>query len=306
MDMLNSLEQLAHSGMRISLALGIFDGVHLGHQEIFHTLVRVAKETSSVPVAMFFSPHPRHVLFPPGPKYLTKSLYKCQLLSKLGVQYTVEQQFTRELANLSAEEFLDKYCNLPGLEVVRFCVGENWRFGKGNSAGTQELSAWAIAHGSEACIVPCVKVGGSNISSTRIRNLIENGNLNEAATLLGRPFDVSGTICHGNAIGRKINCATANIVDSEHLLPPDGVYAGYATLPDSSKHPAIVYVGKAPTIRDDAPESWVELHLLDCNADLYDKDVVISFSKFIRKDQKFASQEELAAQIQRDIKVARS
>ncbi len=301
------LERLSICGQtpRVAVALGVFDGVHVGHQAILSELTGAAEETNAVPVALFFSPHPRDVLFPPGPKYLTSPECKSELLCRYGAEYSAVVEFDRELASLDAEEFLERYFLSCGAEVTAFCVGSNWRFGRGNAAGTVELEKWAAAHGRQARIVSCVELGGETVSSTRIRAMIEKGDLDTAALLLGRDFAVSGTVVHGNGIGRRIDCATANIVDDRHILPPEGVYAADAEL-DGRRIRGIVYVGKAPTIRGDSGPPWVELHLFDIEEDLYGKFLSVSFLRFIRPSIRFSSPEELGRQIQLDIAAARA
>ncbi len=301
---LHSLNELpAHT--RIVVALGVFDGVHRGHQAILSKLVQLAREMEAVPVALFFSPHPREVLCPPGPKHLTILNYKSSLLLQYGAEQVVAMDFTKEIADMSATDFLERHFCAGGLDVSGFCVGENWRFGKGNSAGIDYLAEWGAQHGKRVEVVPFVEYEGEPVSSTRLRALVENGELGKVREMLGRNFAVSGIVSHGNGVGKKLDCATANIVDEMHVLPPSGVYAGLAHW-DGRSEAGIVYVGTAPTVRPDAIVPWVELHLLDCNENLYGKELVVDFVQFIRKDRKFASQEELAKQIKLDIAECRS
>ena len=132
---------------RIVAALGVFDGVHKGHQAILSRLLNLAKETDSVPVALFFAPHPRELLFPPGPRHLTTLSYRSRLLEHYGAEYVVALEFTQFIADMSADDFLERHFCEGGLDVRGFCVGENWRFGKGNSAGVDFLAEWASQRG---------------------------------------------------------------------------------------------------------------------------------------------------------------
>ncbi len=302
--MLHSLNELpAHE--RIVVALGVFDGVHRGHQAILSRLVGLARETASTPVALFFSPHPREVLCPPGPKHLTILNYKSFLLHQYGAEQVVAMDFTKEIADMGAADFLESFFCAGDLEVNGFCVGENWRFGKGNSAGVDFLAEWGAQHGKRVEVAPFVEYEGEPVSSTRLRALVENGELATVKEMLGRDFAVCGVVSHGNGIGRKMDCATANIMDEMHVLPPSGVYAGLAHW-DGRTEAGIVYVGTAPTVRPEASVPWVELHLLDCNENLYGRELVVDFVKFIRKDRIFPSQEKLAEQIKLDIAKCRS
>ena len=296
---LHSLNELpAHT--RIVVALGVFDGVHKGHQSILSRLVQLSRETASVPVALFFSPHPREVLCPPGPRHLTTLNYKSSLLLQYGAEQVVAMDFTKEIADMSATDFLERHFCADKLEVRGFCVGENWRFGKGNSGGVDFLAEWGAHHDKRVEVAPFVDYEGEPVSSTRLRLLVENGELDKVKAMLGREFAVSGIVSHGNGVGKKLDCATANIVDEMHVLPPSGVYAGLAHW-EGRTEAGIVYVGTAPTVRPDATVPWVELHLLDCNENLYGKELVVDFVQFIRKDRKFATHEELARQIKHDI-----
>ena len=300
-------EHLKASGMppRIAVALGVFDGVHLGHQAILARLTQLASETASVPVALFFSPHPRELLCPPGPKHLTSLNLKIQLLRQYGAEQVVAMDFTRSIADMCAQDFLERHFCSGGLEVSGFCVGENWRFGKGNSAGVDFLAEWGARHGKRVEIVPFVEYEGEPISSTRLRSLVEKAEFDKIKAMLGRDFAVCGVVSHGNGVGRKMDCATANIVDEKHVLPPSGVYAAWASW-NGRTEAGIAYVGTAPTVRADATVPWVELHLLDCNETLYGQEVTVNFLKFLRSDRKFSSQDELARQIKLDIAECRS
>lgn len=290
---------------RVAVALGVFDGVHLGHQAILARLVRLARETASVPVALFFSPHPRELLCPPGPKHLTSLNYKSQLLRQYGAEQVVAMEFTRSIADMGATDFLERHFASGDLEVSGFCVGENWRFGKGNSAGVDFLAQWGAQHGRRVEVVPFVEYEGEPISSTRLRSLVEKAELAKVKAMLGRDFAVSGIVSHGNGVGKKLDCATANIVDEMHVLPPGGVYAAKAQW-SGRNEAGIAYVGTAPTVRPDATVPWVEFHMLDCNENLYGKEITVTFLGRIRADRRFPSQDELARQIKQDIAVCRS
>lgn len=291
---------------RIAVAMGVFDGVHLGHQAIIRSLVEAAARTNAVPVALFFNPHPRAVVFPPAPLCLTGLEHKASLLLACGARRLVCMNFTREMSRLAPHEFLDNYFHVPGLTVTVFCVGDNWRFGKGNGGGSESLNSWAAAHGAASCIVPAVSRNGSVISSTRIRGEIESGNLAEAEAMLGRKFAISGIVRHGYGIGgTTLKYPTANICEPNHILPPFGVYAARAKWGGRIAD-GIVYVGAAPTIRQgEHPEVWVELHLFEVHENLYDKEMLVEFHGYIRPSVKFKTPEALGTQIGKDIEKAK-
>ncbi len=280
--------------------MGIFDGVHLGHKAIIEALLKVSQETEATPVAMFFSPHPREVLGFGSPKILTTQAHKARLLLEAGAERLVCVKFTRELAELSPEAFLQKFFVAKGLTVTAFCVGTNWRFGRGNCGNTATLTGWASAHSIRCITVPQVCHEGTPICSTRIRSAVESGNREEAEKMLGRKFSINGIVKHGNGIaGDSLSCPTANISEPNHALPPFGVYAARAYWNGHSDD-GIVYVGEAPTIRNDNIP-LVEMHLFNANGNFYGLEMTVEFHKFLRKSVKFSSVSALEAQIRSDI-----
>ena len=291
---------------RIAVAMGIFDGVHLGHQAIMRQLVALAHETKATPVALFFAPHPKEVLFGTPPQYLTPTPQKAELLRQHGAAHVVCMPFTKELADKQPDDFLALF--LAGSpDVTGFCVGNNWRFGRGNAGDAIALAEWSRSHNLQCRLVTQVCHEGEPISSTRIRAEITAGHLAEAASMLGRPVSVSGTVRHGNGIGKsELACPTANICEPGQLLPPYGVYA--ATAQWEGKHASgIVYVGEAPTIRTQGtPVAITELHLFDVEEELYGKQMTVSFHEFIRPSIRFPSAAALQQQIAKDIETVKT
>ena len=291
---------------RIAVAMGIFDGVHLGHQEIIRQLVDLAHSTEATPVALFFAPHPKEVLLGAPPLYLTPITQKAELLREHGAEHVVCMEFTQELAVKSPDEFLALF--LAGSPTVTgFCVGSNWRFGRGNAGDATALAEWSRHHNLQSRLVAQVCHEGKPISSTRIRTAITAGNLEEAAAMLGRPVSVSGTVRHGNGIAKsKLACPTANICEPGQLLPPYGVYAATAQW-EGKQASGIVYVGEAPTIRtEEIPVAITELHLFDVEEELYGKQMTVSFHKFIRPSIRFPSTAALQQQIAHDIETVKA
>lgn len=291
---------------RIAVAMGVFDGVHLGHQAIIRNLVEVSRETDAVPVALFFEPHPRHVLMHVKPELLTKVQEKVALLREFGAQKVICFPFTSELSRLSPEEFLKKYFFVEGLSVTGFCVGSNWRFGHGNGGDASYLKQWCNEHGMKSRIVSSICHDGQVISSTRIRQAVSDGDLRLAHHMLGRPYAISGIVEGGLKIGSTaLDCPTANIRDSEYVMPKFGVYAARTNWIESGsvhRSDGIVYVGDAPTIRGGGvPEVIVELHLLDFHGDLYGRKIQVEFLDYMRPSIRFESAEALSIQIKKDI-----
>ncbi len=301
-DCVRDPSELQHS--RKVVALGVFDGVHRGHQEIFRQLTAMAKQRHATPVALFFEPHPKTVVAPPAPLPLTSCETRMELLRSCGVEEIVAMPFTQALSLLSPEEFLER--TFEGLEVTGFCVGENWRFGKGNAGNPSLLAEWSRKHGAETVVVPSVMLKGEPISSTRIRHAILEGNLALATAMLGRPHRIGGVVEHGWGNGHaKTQFPTANLDEKAGLFPPRGVYAAHVRL-DKDERNAIAYVGDAPTIRKDVRKLLTEVHLLESpEEELYGKFITVEFWQFLRGERLFGSAEELSAQIRLDIEAAK-
>ena len=301
--------ELARIKRKFVLAFGVFDGVHRGHQAILQQLRLLAAKHDALPAVFFFHPSPKAVLFPDqAPKMLYPLFEKQALFEEAGILHRVCLPFTRELAQLEPQEFLDQYLFSTGLALAGFCVGEDWRFGARNSGDAQLLKNIAGERGLEVRIVPVLEVNGAPVSSTRIRRAIQRGDFAEAALLLGRPWRICGKVTRGRGLaGTGLECPTANLEDPELLLPPWGIYAARASLQGQGKPlEGIIYIGDAPTVRkDDSPQVIVELHLFDFSGNLYDQEIRIEPVQFLRESRKFPNEEALKTQIHQDINQAR-
>jgi riboflavin kinase/FMN adenylyltransferase len=310
MQTATGISELAGMGLhRVVAALGVFDGVHLGHRRVISQTVALAEKLGAEPIVVTFRPHPREVLFPDqAPALLSTDRQKVRLLGKLGVRAVVFLEFTPAFAHLGPAAFVQRYLAVADPAFVGLCVGSDWRFGHQGEGTVDLLDDLGRQHGFEVETAQELAEGRELISSTRIRAAVAAGNLALAAELLGRPYSVQGTISHGKGLGDKtFGCPTANVDEPRVLLPPNGVYAAVARLADDEGHlPGIVYVGRAPTMGTDAhPRPVVELHLFDYSGDLYGSTVEVEFHEFLRGDRVFADREELRAQIQRDVARAR-
>ena len=303
---MNHPSKLLPAVSKVAVAMGVFDGVHLGHQAILSNLVECARANGACPVALTFAPHPKAVLAPPAPLLLATYALQARLMGTAGIQYLIRMPFTRELASLSPQDFLASHFQLPGLQVTAFCVGENWRFGCHNSGDAALLTKWAASHGISASVVPCVQYAGELISSTRIRHAIATGDLAAVQAMLGRPYAISGVVRHGQGIAsEKLHCPTANLHEPEQACPPEGVYAVSAELEDGRVFPGIAYAGRAPTLRSDG-QFLLEPHLFGLDEEIHDKQLTISFLQFIRPSRKFDSPNALQEQIKRDLAVVKA
>ena len=286
------------------ISLGVFDGVHLGHQAIFKRLVDIAKSLGARPAALFFSPNPKQVFQPDNaPKAIDTQSQNIQLIRKLGIDDIIQFPFSKDVGCLSPEDFLNRFFFNPDVPVKAFCVGENWRFGRKNAGDGMLLREFCQPRGIAVSIVPNVMIDGEPVSSTRIRKAVQDGNLELAHRLLGRPFTIQGDVIHGNHVGSTVlACPTANLPVENRLIPPFGVYAARGRLSPTKVFDGIAYIGDAPTIRQDGPpEIILELHLFDFDGDLYNRPISIELHSFIRPSLKFDSPAALQRQIALDI-----
>jgi riboflavin kinase/FMN adenylyltransferase len=284
--------------------LGNFDGVHLGHQEVLRRAVEEGRRRGMRVVAATFQPHPRAVLGAGDPpKLLTPIGLRREVLRRYGADEVVEIPFDLELSGKSPEQFVrDVLVGEIGAQVV--VVGENFRFGHRAAGHVEDLARLMRKEGGEAVAVE-VRGGGeeAGISSTRIRALVAEGRVDEAAGLLGRPYVLRGEVVVGDRRGRTIGFPTANVLpDAEAVVPARGVYAGFVLVGDE-KYAACTNVGVAPTFG--RAESRVEAYLMDFDDDLYGRVVDVGFIRRLRGEKKFSGVDDLKAQIQRDVEEAR-
>ena len=289
----------------VVVALGNFDGVHLGHQEVLRRAVEEGRRRGMRVMAATFQPHPRAVLGSGDPpRLLTPLGLRREVLRRYGVDEVVEVPFDRELSKKSPEQFVrDVLVGDIGAGVV--VVGENFRFGHRASGDFGDLHRLMRELGGEAVAVEVRTIGGgAGISSTRIRALISGGEVEEAAGLLGRAYVLRGEVVVGDRRGRTIGFPTANVLpEPEAVVPAHGVYAGFVLVGDQS-FAACTNVGVAPTFA--RAESRVEAYLLDFDSDLYGRTVDVGFTHWIRGEKKFSGIDELKSQIQSDVETARS
>lgn len=297
------LEDLPSLGAPLHLALGVFDGVHIGHQEVIRRAIQAARSEGGLAGVITFDPHPIQVIAPQkAPSSLLASLdHKARLVAHLGTDLFAPLHFDTAFASLSAQDFL---ANLLLAPVKTIAVGEDWRFGHLRRGDVDFLRHQAESCGFTLEAVPPVMWEGDRVSSTRIRQAIQDGNLTAAAHLLGRPYSVSGTVIHGRQLGRTLGFPTANLAMANAQLPPDGVWAVHCRLNDTSIIPGVANLGLRPTV-DGAARS-LEVHLLDFSGDLYDTELEIEFKSFIRKEIRFPSLDALKDQIHADSQRART
>jgi riboflavin kinase/FMN adenylyltransferase len=285
-----------------AVAIGKFDGVHLGHQQLFHELIEYSEDAGLAAAVFTFDRHPR-TLFDPmaGIKPLVGPIQKGALLEGEGIDLVLTATFDHSLASLTPQEFVDRY--LVPLRARLVLVGQGFSFGAGGKGNIEDLRQLGATRGFRASEISNVMLGDSIISSTRIRALLDAGDVAEAAVLLGRNHETTGLVEHGRKLGRTIGFPTANISRSaEGYLPADGVYAGYLYA-DGIRYPAAHSVGTNDSVAE-VPR-LLESHVIGRDdLDLYDKVVTCEYVAKVRGWAKFDSLEALVDQIAKDVAVA--
>ncbi len=287
-----------------AVAIGNFDGVHLGHQALITRARELADAHAALAVALTFDPHPSAVLGSRGgPPVLGSLERRLELLAAAGVDAVVVEPFTLELAGLAPQAFVDDVL-LFALRARAIIVGYDFTYGHGRAGTTDALRAHGARTGVEVAIVAAVEIAGEVVSSTRIRGCLRDGDVTTASRLLGRAWEVDGVVIHGAKRGRAIGVPTANIAPSIDLPLAPGIYAVTLAVDGGVSMPAVASLGRNPTFVDGGG-LVLEVHVLDWDGDLYDRRVRTTFVARIRDELKFDSVGALVAQIRADIDVAR-
>ena len=285
------------------LTIGVFDGVHRGHQVILDHIVYGAHAMNARAAVITFDPHPAVVLGGKTDfKYLTTPDERLALLEAFGVDLVITQTFTRQFAHQTAEEFMGRVSKTLGLRHLT--IGYDTALGRGREGNADRLTAIGKKLGYIVEVISPLADEAGIISSTRIRGHVLNGEMVTAARELGRYYAITGPVIHGDGRGRTIDIPTANLsIPAEKIIPANGVYACWAWV-DGKKHQAVINIGIRPTFTPEEFAPHVEAHLLDFNRDLYGQQVRLEFVSHLRTEQKFPSVEALVAQIHLDIKKA--
>ncbi len=299
----DSISELASIPGGLCVAIGVFDGVHLGHQELIRRTLREAERLEATAVALTFHPHPASVLRPAAvPFLLTSALHKEQLLKALGCPVLVRQTFNREFAAQPPEDFIAALAN-AARPLRMICVGHNWAFGKNRSGNVALLNDLGRKLNFATIEIDPVMADGELVSSTRIRKAVQEGNFGTARRLLGREYSILGTVRSGRQLGGRIGFPTANLTAHSEQFPPDGVYAVRALLRGNWLG-GVANIGTRPTVND-SPERLLEVHLFDFSGDCYGENLEVKFEGFLRGEQRFPSIDALKAQIGEDAMQAR-
>ena len=286
-------------------AIGVFDGVHKGHQELIRKTVASARRNNAKSLVVTFHPHPVEVLHKRELSYLVSLPYRLELIKALGVDYVLVITFTRKFAQLKPEEFVKKYL-VKQLGVREVFVGDDFRFGENRSGDVDLFTAMGEKHGFQVNHMHLIKKisEADKISSSRLRELISAGKLHEAASMLGRPVSVMGQVIRGDGRGKTIGYPTANLQWERSILPPRGVYIVQVHFKNRC-YQGMANIGVRPSFQNKNARVSLEVHILNFKKNIYDKPLIVEFLQKIRDEQRFPSVPSLVDQIRLDEQTAR-
>ncbi len=303
MQIINDLKEISNRLENAVVTIGNFDGIHIGHQALFNQVIEKAETIDGTSVVITFEPHPIRVItsnkhFP----LITLHEQKVELIGATGVETLICIPFTREFAATPARTFVKEIlCDLIGMKAI--VVGQDYSFGRKREGNIFLLKEMSVTHGFEVIISGWIELEGGRISSTEIRNLVREGRVAEAGKLLGRHYQVRGTVMHGrDRGGRLLGFPTANLMLHDELCPKMGVYAVTVEY-DKTRYKGVANIGYSPTFQEG--RFGVEAHILDFDKEIYDQPIRLNFIRRLRDEKKFSGPESLAAQIRQDIEKAR-
>lgn len=292
---LPDLRKLHHISS-VCAAVGVFDGVHVGHCKLLRELRQMAEEVHACPVAITFDPHPRQVLTPDkAPALLLPPAEKYRYLFENGAEAVVVIPFDKTFASLEPQAFLSHYVNVPGIALHGLCVGTKWRFGANGKGTCELLTELAEEAGIRFIAVPEETIDGETVSSTSIRLAASSGDLAKAERFLGRSYELYGPVIHGHGVATTtLTCPTANIDVRYGVLPPNGVYAARIRFDGKTEQfPAVINIGFSPTFHIDGQEDElrVEAHFLTPCGDIYGRYLALHPVSYLRPERQFSSPE---------------
>ena len=286
----------------LAVTIGVFDGVHRGHQALIRKTVEWARQERGTPLAITFQDHPEHVLRGgPSVPFLLPRIETFRLLRTFGIRRVQILRFTKKFSQKNPESFVKWLLRLGRVKGI--VVGTHFRFGHGAAGDAELLKKLGKRFGFGVAAVPPVRVQGETVSSSRIRELLAQGRVEKANRLLGRPYPIQGLVVHGRHVGHKIGFPTANLNHIQQFLPKDGVYTCAVKIKNRYFH-AAMNLGKRPTFKDDDHHRAAEVHILNYRGRLYGKQMTVYLLKYLRPEKKFSSPRSLVRQIQKDIRRA--
>lgn len=301
---ISNAAELRAGGAPVAVAMGMFDGVHLGHQHVIRSALLNARRLGGLGVAISFHPHPLTVVNPDrSPEYLQSVNQRLRALGALGLDAVLLIRFDLEFSRMGGEAFVRSLARDFG-SLRSFTVGQGFHFGHGRSGNVPLLKTLGAELGFVTHAKASLSIGDELVSSTRIRRALRAGELDLVSELLGRPYALAGEVVRGRQLGRQLGFPTANLDVRGLALPPAGVYAARARW-DGKERACVLNIGNRPTVDSGAPELHFEVHLLDYDGDLYGRELEIEFVQFVRTERRFPSLDSLRKQIQADVEATR-
>ena len=306
MRVMRQIGELASLGEAVYLAIGVFDGIHLGHQAVIRTAIESAGAGGGLPVVVTFDPHPMVVLRPDAaPRLLASLAHQQKILARMGIDHSLVITFDRAFAAQSAEGFIRQLV-AACRPLKQICVGADWQFGRGRQGDLSLLQRLgAELDFGVSGVAPVRSADGEVISSTLVRSAVCEGDLGRARALLGRDYTVLGDVVEGRKLGRTIGFPTANLAVHSEQLPPSGVYAVQVELDDGQSLNGVANLGTRPTVDPEGARRLLEVHLFDFDGDLYGRSMEVWFVRFLREERKFDGIDLLKSQIAVDVEAAK-
>jgi riboflavin kinase/FMN adenylyltransferase len=299
-QVIHHASELAGSHRKVCLAIGVFDGVHLGHQQIIRQTIADAQQHETAAVVVTFDRHPNVIVAPDRvPPLIYSRAQKMRVIRKLGADALLEIVFDQEFSRQTGEQFIRSLARDLG-RIQSICVGAEFVFGHKRSGDVALLKTLGSEIGFQVHGLAAVALDGQTVSSTRIREAVRAGDFDAASQMLGRAYSLAGQVVRGDQLGHQLGFPTANLDTTGLLLPGNGIYAAHALVAETS-HRAVLNIGVRPTVNQPPPAPRLEVHLLDFSGDLYGQEIEVTFAAKLRDEQKFASLDDLKAQIARDI-----
>jgi len=299
MKIIKGLENTPEFRTKTAVAIGNFDGVHLGHKKILETLVSEATKNDLTSLVMTFSPHPKKVVGKEPIPMIQSLEQRLESIRQFNVRAALILHFDRQLANRTAQYFI-RHLVLEPLNAAEIIVGENFCFGKNRQGCNRTLHRLAQANGFRVHIIPPVTIAETRVSSSLIREFLQKGQIEKANHLLGRPYEIEGTVIQGQSRGKNLGFPTANIQTANEIMP-GGVFVSNTVI-NSQAFMSLTNIGQCPTF--DQKGNQVETYLMNFSSDIYGQPIKVQFLKKIRDEKKFSSPLELTRQIQKDLAFA--
>jgi riboflavin kinase / FMN adenylyltransferase len=304
MKLISTAKQLQPGNRKVCLAIGVFDGVHLGHQQIIRQTIADARQNEGLALVVTFDRHPNAIVAPDRvPPLIYSPSQKVRAIESLGTDALLVIPFDEAFSRQTGEQFIRQLAGDLG-RIQSICVGADFVFGTKRSGNVPLLTKLGGEIGFQVHGLAAVALDGNTVSSTRIREVIRTGDFDAASQMLGRAYSLAGVVVRGDQLGHKLGFPTANLDTTGMMLPATGVYAAHAGI-GGKTYRAVLNIGHRPTVPNATPAPRLEVHLLDFAGELYGQEMEITFVAKLRDEQKFVSLEALKAQIVRDIAQAR-